>query len=60
MGNDEITRMENQRDITLGVIGTAGSFGLGTINDALGILAALATIIYMGFCIRREWRNRRK
>jgi hypothetical protein len=37
-----------------GVVGTASTFGLGTINELVGIFAGLATITFMLIKISQE------
>lgn len=41
-----------------GMAGTAATFGLGTVNEAVGIVAGLATIIFMSIKIAQELRNK--
>lgn len=41
-----------------GVVGTASTFGLGTINEVVGICAGVITIIFMGIKIAQEFRNK--
>ena len=41
-----------------GIVGTSATFGLGTINELVGIFAGLATITFMLIKIRQEIRQR--
>jgi hypothetical protein len=41
-----------------GMAGTAATFGLGTINELVGIVAGLATITFMGIKIAQEIRKK--
>ena len=41
-----------------GIAGTAATFGLGTVNELVGIIAGLATITFMTIKIIQEFRNR--
>lgn len=41
-----------------GMAGTAATFGLGTINEIVGIVAGLATIVFMSIKIIQELRNK--
>jgi hypothetical protein len=41
-----------------GMIGTGATFGLGTINELVGIFAGLATITFMGIKIAQEFRKK--
>jgi len=38
--------------------GTAATFGLGTVNEIVGIVAGVATIIFMGIKIFQEIRKK--
>jgi len=40
-----------------GVVGTASTFGLGTVNELVGIIAGLATITFMVIKIIQEFRK---
>ena len=50
----------NNGDIAFGVIGTAGTFGLGQINLVLGCTAGVLTIAVMLMRLRKEWRDKDK
>ena len=41
-----------------GMAGTAATFGLGTVNEIVGIVAGVATIIFMGIKIFQETRKK--
>ena len=41
-----------------GVVGTGATFGLGTINELVGIFAGLATITFMLIKITQEIRKK--
>jgi hypothetical protein len=41
-----------------GMIGTGATFGLGTINELVGIVAGLATITFMLIKISQEIRKK--
>ena len=41
-----------------GMVGTGASFGLGAINELVGIFAGLATITFMGIKIAQEFRKK--
>jgi hypothetical protein len=41
-----------------GMAGTAATFGLGTINELVGIIAGLATIAFMSIKIVQEIKRK--
>jgi len=41
-----------------GIFGTGATFGLGTINEVVGICAGVITIIFMGIKIAQEFRKK--
>ena len=41
-----------------GMAGTAATFGLGTMNELVGIIAGLATVIFMSIKIVQEIRKK--
>jgi len=41
-----------------GIVGTSATFGLGTVNEVVGICAGVITIIFMGIKIAQEFRNK--
>jgi hypothetical protein len=41
-----------------GMAGTAATFGLGTMNELVGIVAGLATITFMSIKIVQELRKK--
>jgi len=41
-----------------GMVGTGATFGLGTINEVVGICAGIITIIFMGIKIAQEFRKK--
>jgi len=41
-----------------GMVGTGATFGLGTINELVGIVAGLATITFMLIKITQEFRKK--
>jgi len=41
-----------------GMAGTAATFGLGTMNELVGIIAGLATVIFMSIKIVQELRKK--
>ena len=41
-----------------GMVGTGATFGLGTINELVGIIAGLATIAFMSIKIVQELRKK--
>jgi hypothetical protein len=45
-------------DIVFGTVGTAGTFGLGTVNLWLGCVAGVLTVGVMAIRLRREWKHR--
>jgi hypothetical protein len=45
-------------DVLFGAVGTASTFGLGTINALLGCAAGVLTIAVLVFRLRREWIHR--
>jgi hypothetical protein len=45
-------------DVIFGAVGTASTFGLGTINALLGCAAGVLTIAVLVFRLRREWIHR--
>jgi len=42
-----------------GMAGTAATFGLGTVNEFVGIIAGLATITFMSIKIVQELRSKK-
>jgi hypothetical protein len=42
-----------------GMAGTAATFGLGTVNEIVGIVAGLATITFMTLKIVQELRSKK-
>ena len=41
-----------------GMVGTGATFGLGTVNELVGIGAGIITIIFMGIKIAQEFRRK--
>jgi len=41
-----------------GIVGTSATFGLGTVNEVVGICAGVITIIFMGIKIAQEFRKK--
>jgi hypothetical protein len=51
-------RIMKHGDIVFGTVGTAGTFGLGTVNLWLGCVAGVLTVGVMAIRLRREWKHR--
>ena len=51
-------RMKHNGDLFFGALGTSLSFGLGSLNLALGCTAGALTVFVMLLRARREWRHR--
>jgi hypothetical protein len=48
----------NDKTPLVGLGGTFGSWSLGNINDALGIMCGLVTLVYLIWKFRKEWKKK--